>query len=318
MTLNDGTASRPLRSPEIVGTGLVVVDHRMILPDFPSEDTKISGQALPRQVGGPIPTGLTMLARLGRACRFVGSWGQDEAGEFIAQNLGIEGIDLSFSAVEAHRETGIAQVWINEQNGSRTVVSHRPKTPLEPAHFRPDLFSKARCLYLDGWPVETAIAAAKLAQKSGLRVFLDAGSYRPGMEDLLPYVDVINASRKMIHDFLRTDSVHEGAARLQSLGPRWVVTTMGEAGAILHTRSHQVEQPGFRVVTRDTNGAGDVFCGAFIHGWLENWPADYTLKFASAAAALKCGHQGNRDALPTLGAIFRLAGPIPLDEDETT
>ncbi|QDV31174.1 Ribokinase [Planctopirus ephydatiae] len=308
--------SSVINQVEIVGTGLVVADHRMIVPDYPQEDTKISGQALPRQVGGPVPTGLTMLKRLGHSCRMIGSWGADDAGAFITQQLKSEGIDLQYSLLGAERETGLAHIWINEQTGRRTVVSHRPRQYLEPADFQRQMFVGAKCLYLDGWPVNTSIAAAKLARECGLRVFLDAGSYRPGLEDLLPFVDVLNASRRMIQEFLRTDSLEDAAARLQALGPRWVITTFGEAGAVLHTRSHVVEQEAFHVVTRDTNGAGDVFCGSFVHGWLENWPADYTLRFACAAGAIKCSHHGNRDALPTLGAIFRMAGPIPLDEDE--
>jgi sugar/nucleoside kinase (ribokinase family) len=49
-----------------------------------------------------------------------------------------------------------------------------------------------------------------------------------------------------------------------------------------------------------------VFSGALIHAVLEEWPAEQILKFASAAAAIKCQKQGNREALPTLPEIDQL------------
>ena len=53
----------------------------------------------------------------------------------------------------------------------------------------------------------------------------------------------------------------------------------------------------------DTNGAGDVFAGAMIFATLKNWPVDRRMRFATAAAALKCKSMGNRDALPSLEQI---------------
>ena len=71
-----------------------------------------------------------------------------------------------------------------------------------------------------------------------------------------------------------------------------------------------VEAEAFEVETVDTCGAGDVFCGAVIHGMLEQWSPAGVLEFAMAAAALKCQRMGNREALPSLdqvGQFLRLA-----------
>jgi sugar/nucleoside kinase (ribokinase family) len=50
----------------------------------------------------------------------------------------------------------------------------------------------------------------------------------------------------------------------------------------------------------DTTGAGDVFHAGFIYGLLQNWEVEEILRFANAAAALKCRDLGGRKGIPTL------------------
>jgi len=59
----------------------------------------------------------------------------------------------------------------------------------------------------------------------------------------------------------------------------------------------------FKVNAVDTTGAGDVFHAGFIYGLLENWEVAEILKFANAAAALKCKELGGRKGIPTLEEI---------------
>jgi hypothetical protein len=61
--------------------------------------------------------------------------------------------------------------------------------------------------------------------------------------------------------------------------------------------------PAFRVDAVDTTGAGDVFHGAYLYGHLQGWPAVPRLRFAAAAAALKCRHLGGRAGIPTRAEV---------------
>jgi len=87
------------------------------------------------------------------------------------------------------------------------------------------------------------------------------------------------------------------------LGPKIVTVTDGERGAWIVTperASHQSARP-IRAV--DTTGAGDVFCGGLLHGWLAGWSPERMLRFAITTAGWKCERIGNRDALPDLTDI---------------
>jgi sugar/nucleoside kinase (ribokinase family) len=64
---------------------------------------------------------------------------------------------------------------------------------------------------------------------------------------------------------------------------------------------------GFEVEAVDTTGAGDVFHAAFIYGLIKNWDVAKILRFANAAAALKCTRMGGR-AVPTLEEMDSFLG----------
>ena len=79
--------------------------------------------------------------------------------------------------------------------------------------------------------------------------------------------------------------------------------TDGEQGAWLVDSDGINFQKAFNVKPLDTNGAGDVFCGAMIYASMMNLRSDYRLRFASAAAAIKFCIIGKRYALTNLKKI---------------
>ena len=97
--------------------------------------------------------------------------------------------------------------------------------------------------------------------------------------------------------------MEKAAKRLVALGAGEVTVTGGDSCAWFFDDNTELHQPAMPVEAIDTNGAGDVFAGAMIFATLKNWPADRRMRFATAAAALKCKSMGNRDALPSLEQI---------------
>ena len=58
----------------------------------------------------------------------------------------------------------------------------------------------------------------------------------------------------------------------------------------------------------DTTGAGDIFHGAWIYGYLENWETKKIAEFACAAAALQCTSLGTRPQKFKLELIMKMIG----------
>ena len=195
--------------------------------------------------------------------------------------------------------SGYSQVWVERATGSRTSLTRRPDGgDLELSEGDQQSLRQAAALHLDGWAGRVALQAAEIVKSAGGRVMLDTGSPKPGIADLLPVADVVSAPRRFIEEFLDLHDPLSGARALVEMGADVVTVTDGDAGAVMVTRDgalHVTALPLPQVV--DTNGAGDVFSAGIIHGVLRGWAAERTLRFAAAAAGLKCTALGNRAAL---------------------
>ena len=80
---------------DVLGLGVAVRDVTVLLDTFPTPDEKYRAKGFYESSGGPVPTALVTLARLGRRVAFRGIVGDDAVGEFIIDDLRREGVDVS-------------------------------------------------------------------------------------------------------------------------------------------------------------------------------------------------------------------------------
>src|SRR5262249_55913372 len=107
------------------------------------------------------------------------------------------------------------------------------------------------------------------------------------------------------------DESDDGAAlkKVARLTKSFLAGTRGARGTIwLDERGQLQETPAFPVHTVDTLGAGDVFHGAFALAITEGQELREALRFASAAAALKCTRFGGAFAAPQRAEVTALLG----------
>lgn len=155
------------------------------------------------------------------------------------------------------------------------------------ADVKPEALDRCRILHLDGWSGGAACAAAARMKEQGGTVVLDAGSMKPGILELMPFVDVLIASQ-----LFRIAHQKETGRELPSSIPA-IICTKGAEGASLLTGNSCVMVPGQNVNVVDTNGAGDVFSGAVLFGLTQSWPLLKCVEFANQTAATSCTERGN-------------------------
>ena len=86
----------------------------------------------------------------------------------------------------------------------------------------------------------------------------------------------------------------------------FLAVTTGAGGVWWLDGSEIRNQPAFPVEVVDTVGAGDVFHGALALALAERQPEPAALRFASAAAALKCARPGGRAGTPARSEVEEL------------
>jgi sugar/nucleoside kinase (ribokinase family) len=192
--------------------------------------------------------------------------------------------------------------------GKRAILRARDDHYLHPF---PQLnLDGCRALHLDGHLADAAIHYAKACREAGILTSLDGGGVRANTDELLAFIDVAVVSER-----LREQLDLSEAAMLDMLkakGCRIGAITLGERGMVWYDETGAVrEMPAMPVPAAeviDTNGAGDIFHGAYINSYLTrpNAPWEFHFRFATAASAHSIRHLGIEASLPTLKDIERL------------
>ena len=290
-------------TPEVIGIGLCTVDLLFLLPQPPSCKGTMRAAAHLRQGGGPVPTALVTLARLGASTRFIARIGDDGDGAYIREEFEREGVDTSRLLVEADSLTRVTLVLVDQETGERGFTT-RPDTcaPLAPEDIDPAEIAAARLLHLDDAD-EPCMQAAKWAQEAGTCVVFDGTWMHEKLEEFLPLVDVPIVSEPFVDEWMPGTPPAAVVERLCDLGAKVAVFTLGAKGCVARWDEKTWAFPSFPIEVVDTTGAGDAFHGGFIYGLLQEWEVEETIRFASAVAALNCRQLGGRTGLPTREAV---------------
>jgi len=289
---------------DCVGLGVNAVDYLSILDPYPGLDDKVEVIRSSVQGGGPVPTAMVTLAKLGAKVCYIGKVGDDQEGEFVKSQLEKEGVDTQYLLMDKKTKTSRAFIWVDKKSGKRTVALDRDKKiSLKKDELKFLNSISTRFLHMDAREPEINILAAQWAKKQNAEVCLDVGSLRGEVEKVFPYVDHLIVSKRFACGFVKTSDPFVACRELMKKRFKTVVVTTGEAGCICGAGNKIFHSPGFKVKGVDTTGAGDVFHGAFIYGLLKKWSLKKIVRFANACAAMKCRRLGGRAGIPSLREV---------------
>lgn len=291
---------------QVVGIGSALFDMLMTSESFPKEDTKIQGVSTKTQCGGPCATALVAMSKLGVSSEYMGTVGDDMHGRFILEQLGLYGVETSNVRVIPGAASFNSFVLCNITNSSRTCIWNKGTvTPPDKKDVNLDVLKNAKYLHLDGHQLDTAIYAAEQAHKFGVKVSLDAGETYPGIESLLPLVDVLIPSEEFALKITGEQNAIKVAEILQKkYHPEILIITQGSKGGFIWQNGQEVRYPVFSVKAIDSNGAGDTFHGAFVAARIKGMDIFEAAKFASATSALKCTRFGAQEGIPDFDEVL--------------
>jgi ribokinase len=298
---------------DAIGIGLAVRDVSVLVDRYPQPDEKMRARELHESGGGPVPTALVTLGRLGRKTALSATVGDDAVGRFLLDGLTREKVDVSAVSVRSDFVSPTSVILVE---GGRRTILEPPRGvdfPLDWSDVRKLPLGDASALLVDARVVEVQIRAAREVRRAGGLVVLDCGHPRAGVEDLIAESDIAILSATY------PEALHGGDADIESFlarvqeslprsGPAIAGVTLGASGCVMLSREEgflRAEAPAVRAV--DTTGAGDVFHGAFLHAFLKTGSVESSARFANAAAARKCEGMTGRAPIPAEEEIWRLA-----------
>lgn len=287
--------------PQVVGIGACVMDTISVLPKFPKQDAKLKALETKQCGGGPVATAMVTVSKLGITSGYIGVLSDDIAGQFLLEDFKRYGVDISGVTLYRGYRSFTSNIWLNMVNGSRTCVFDKGNLPkLKLTTFQKELIQQAKILLVDGNELESAIEAAKLMHKSGGIVLYDAGGLYTGVEELIKLADVLIPSEEFALSYTGEIEICNAAKCLfKQYNPKAVVITKGSHGGILYEGTEIYKYPCYHIKVVDTNGAGDVFHGAFSVALIRGFSLKASCHFASATSALKCSGFGARESVPS-------------------
>lgn len=290
---------------KIVGIGACVMDTLIYLPAFPQEDTKIRAQNVRLAGGGPVATGLIAASKLGADCEYLGILSDDNSGTFLLEDFKRYRVSTDHILIQHGERSFTSSVWLSAATGSRTCVFDKGTLPqLVLSEQQKQAIRDADILMVDGNDLEAATEAAAIAKSAGTLVLYDAGGQYPNVENLLCSTDILIPSEEFALGMTKARSVEEAAQCLfVEYQPKIVIITQGKQGGILFDGTSLKAYPAFLTDVVDSNGAGDVFHGAFAAAVTLGYDMLKACVFASAASSLKCRGFGARESAPERMAV---------------
>ena len=282
---------------------------------IPARGSKENATHFDEICGGNALNAAIGIVRLGGRASICGPMGdaREASSRFIFEKLAHEGIETKHIVHMPGLVTPISAVMV-DPSGERTIITFR-----DPELWKVRLPS-TETLLQDCAAILTESRAAGFctdlcaeARRRGIPVIVDVDRAMSLREGLLNASSHLVFSSEPLQETADVTDDGQALKKIAKLTPSFLAGTRGPKGTIwLDEQGNLQETPAFPVHTVDTLGAGDVFHGAFALAITEKQELRQALRFASAAAALKCTRFGGAFAAPQRAEVEQL-----LDQGQT-
>ena len=296
-------------APHILCIGMPVRDLTFRVSGVPARGSKENASHFEEICGGNALNAAIGIVRLGGRASICGPMGdaRETTSRYIFEQMAREAIDTGHLVHMPGLVTPISAIMI-DPSGERTIVTFRDpelwKVTLSPSetllHDCAAILTESRCAAFC-----TDLCAE--ACRRGIPVIVDVDRAMSLREGLLTASTHLIFSSEPLQE--TAGVADDGAAlrKIARLTSSFLAGTRGPRGTIwLDEQGQLQETPAVPVHTVDTLGAGDVFHGAFALAITENQDLRQALRFASAAAALKCTRFGGAFAAPQRAEVEEL------------
>ncbi|MEB3180815.1 MAG: sugar kinase [Nostocaceae cyanobacterium] len=244
--------------------GLVTLDLIYLAESAPKNNQKIVASDYSVAAGGPATNAAVTFSYLGNQSTVLGVVGSHPITQLIRADLATSNVaiaDLNPSAIEP---PPVSSIIVTQTTGERAVVSiNAVKTQASSATIPGEILQQVDIVLIDGHQMEVGGAIAQMAKAKNIPIVIDGGSWKPGFEKLLPYVDFAICSANFYPPDCQNST--EVFAYLRQFDIPHIAITHGEQAIEYLTQGEtgSVDVPKIQAV--DTLGAGDIFHGAFCH-----------------------------------------------------
>lgn len=292
-------------SNNILVIGSINVDYVIQTDRLPHLGETIEGKGFAMNFGGKGANQAVAISRAGCNVTMLGAVGNDLPGELAIKNLESCGINCA-GVIRVEGATGAAVITVCE--GDNHIILNAGAN----AAITPDRIAACEALFAASdvivmqyeIPLESILAAAKMARKHGKKVILNPAPAKTVNPELYQYVDILIPNEfeaRQIVDIEITDRVtaEQALKALSSLGCRETLITLGKHGCAYISEGKVCFAGVYPVVAVDSTAAGDSFIGGLCAKLCAGSKIEDAVAYASAVSAITVSRHGAGVSIPT-------------------
>ncbi len=250
-----------------------------------------------RAGGGSAANTIVAVSQFGGKTFYACKVADDETGDFYMKDLAVAGVKTKLDQVKGDGVTGECLVMVTD-DAERTMNTYLGITSdFSEQDLHLDELKDSEYLYIEGYLVTSdvsrnaAIKARQVAKGNGVKTaftFSDPAMvtyFKDGVSEIIgDGVDVLFCNEEEAQIYTGTNNLDDAISALSNIADK-IIVTLGPKGAKVITGDKHVDIEGSAVKAIDTNGAGDMFAGAFMYGLTQGMSDRDAGMLASESAA---------------------------------
>ena len=243
----------------------------------------------------------------------------DENGKFYLNDLKAAKVDADFETAKPEGITGKCLVMITPDAERSMNTFLGISETLSTEQLNPKAIAASEYLYYEGYLVTSptgraaAIEARQLAEQNNVKTAIslsDPGMvqfFKDGLIEMIgDGVDLLFCNEAEAKGWGDTDCLDQAVSSLKSIAKTFAIT-LGAEGAVLFDGEQLINVDAHKVNAVDTNGAGDMFAGAFLYAITQGHSFASAGQLASRASAEVVSSFGPRLAADKHGELLQQA-----------
>ena len=258
----------------------------------------INTEQAKKQCGGSAANTVIAVSQFGGKSYYCCKVANDALGHFFVNDLKASGVDNNLATENLEKGvTGKCLVMVTE-DAERTMNTFLGISQnYSISDVNEDAIRNSKYLYIEGYLVTSENGksamrqAKKMAEDNGVKVamtFSDPAMvkyFRNGFDEIIGHsVDLLFANEEEAMLYTGKSNLIEAREELKKLAKHFVIT-QGKNGAMIFDGDTFIDIEPYKTTALDSNGAGDMFAGAFMYGITNGHSYASSGKLASMASS---------------------------------
>ncbi|GAB2492745.1 adenosine kinase [Algoriphagus taiwanensis] len=251
-----------------------------------------------KQAGGSAANTIVAVSQFGGKSFYCFRVADDELGHFYLKDLNDSGVDIAL--VPERLENGVTgkclvMVTEDSERTMNTFLGITQNFSVKDIH--ESAIKDSKYLFIEGYLVtspngkEAMLHAKKAAEEAGTKVALTFSDpamvkyFKSNFDDVIgPSVDLLFANEEEAMLYTGKDNLLEAREEMKKAAKHFVIT-QGKNGAMIFDGDTFIDIEPYKTTAIDSNGAGDMFAGAFLYGITNGHSYASSGKLASMASS---------------------------------